>query len=64
MQVVLSPKIEDDGTLTYVKHNEELDNIFYVCTAEDIKKILHKLDDDYLVDELEARGYTITQNEK
>ena len=59
MQVVLSAMIEDDGTLTYVpekKQAEELDNISYEFTAEDIKKILHKLGRTG-----GNRGYTISK---
>lgn len=66
MQVEVTTMIEDYDILEYVpthKQAEVLDNIFYECAAESRSEFIHSLDDNYLVDELEARGYTITKNE-
>lgn len=66
MQVEISAMIEDYDILAYVpthKQAKVLGNIFYECAAESRSEFIHSLDDNYLVDELESRGYTITKNE-
>lgn len=66
MQVEISAMIEDYDILAYVpthKEAEVIDNIFCECAEESRKEFLHCLEDSYFVDELEARGYTITKNE-
>jgi hypothetical protein len=64
MQVEKSAMIEDYDILAYVsekKQAEVLENIFDECTKSSQQKFISELDDSYLVDELEARGYTITK---
>lgn len=66
MQVEISAMIEDYDILAYVpthKQAKVIDNIFYECAEESRREFLHGLEASYLVDELEARGYTITKNE-
>lgn len=66
MQVEISAMIEDYDILAYVpthKQAKVIDNIFYKCAEESRIEFLHGLEDFYFVDELEARGYTITKNE-
>lgn len=66
MQVEVSAMIEDYDILAYVpthKQAEVIDNIFCECDEESRRKFIHGLEDYYFVDELEARGYTITKNE-
>lgn len=56
--------IEDYDILAYVSENKQaevLENIFDECTKSSQQKFISELDDSYLVDELEARGYTITK---
>ena len=64
MQVEISAMIEDYDILAYVSENKQaevLENIFDECTKSSQQKFISELDDSYLVDELEARGYTITK---
>lgn len=66
MQVEINAMIEDYDILAYVpthKQAKVIDNIFYECAEESRREFIHGLEDSYLVDELEARGYTITKNE-
>lgn len=66
MQVVIEATIEDYDILAYVpthKQAKVIDNIFYECAEESRREFIHGLEASYLVDELEARGYTITKNE-
>lgn len=66
MQVEISAMIEDYDILAYVpthKQAKVIDNIFYECAEESRREFIHGLEAYYLVDELEARGYTITKNE-
>lgn len=59
--------IEDYDILAYVpthKQAKVIDNIFYECAEESRRTFIHILENSYLVDELEARRYTITKNEK
>lgn len=64
MRVEINAVIEDYDILTYVSEAKVIDHIFYECTEESRRTFIHILEDSYLVDELEARGYTITKNEK
>lgn len=67
MQVEINAVIEDYDILTYVSEKEQakvIDHIFYECTEESRRTFIHILENSYLVDELEARGYTITKNKK
>lgn len=66
MQVEISAMIEDYDILAYVSEKKQakvIDNIFCECSEESRREFIHGLEDYYLVDELEARGYTITKNE-
>lgn len=67
MQVEISAMIEDYDILAYVSEKRQANvirNIFDECTAESRRKFIHCLESSYLVDELEARGYTITKKDK
>lgn len=67
MQVVIEATIEDYDILAYVpthKQAKVIDNIFYECAEESRREFIHGLEASYLVDELEARGYTITKKDK
>lgn len=56
----------------YINENEQskvlekifkvLENIFNECTEEQQQRFISNLDDSYLVEELERRGFTITKN--
>lgn len=66
MQVEISAMIEDYDILAYVSEKKQakvIGNIFYECGEESRREFIHGLEDYYLVDELESRGYTITKNE-
>lgn len=65
MQVEISAMIEDYDILAYVSEKKQakvIDHIFYECAEESRREFIHGLEDFYLVDELESRGYTITKN--
>lgn len=67
MQVVIEATIEDYDILAYVpthKQAKVIDNIFYECAEESRREFIHGLEASYLVDELDARGYTITKKDK
>lgn len=64
MQVEISAMIEDYDILAYVpthKQAEVIDNIFCECDEESRREFIHGLDDSYLIEELEERGFTITK---
>lgn len=66
MEVEIEAMIEDIDILQSVSEREQsevLENIFYECTDESQQRFISGLDDSYLVEELERRGYTITKNE-
>lgn len=65
MEVEIEAMIEDTEILRYVSEKNQvvvLQDIFYECTEDSQKKFISKLDDSYLVEELERRGFTITKN--
>lgn len=65
MEVEIETMIEDTEILRYVSEYNQvvvLQDIFYECTEDSQKKFISKLDDSYLVEELERRGFTITKN--
>ena len=67
MQVEISAMIDDYDILAYVEEQKQVEvicNIFDECTAESRREFIHCLESSYLVDELEARGYTITKKDK
>lgn len=67
MEVEIEAMIEDTDILRYVSEYNQvvvLQDIFYECTEDSQKKFISKLDDSYLVEELERRGFTITKNEQ
>lgn len=66
MLVEINALIEDIDILQTVLENEQaevLESIFNECTESSQLRFIGKLDDSYLVEELERRGYTITKNE-
>lgn len=65
MIVEINELIEDSEILQYVLENEQaevLESIFNECTEFSKLRFIGELDDSYLVEELERRGYTITKN--
>lgn len=67
MEVEITSYIEDTDILQSVSEYQQskvLENIFEECTEEQQQRFISNLDDDYLVEELEARGYTITKKDK
>jgi hypothetical protein len=67
MEVEITSYIEDTDILQSVSEYQQskvLENIFEECTEEQQQRFISNLDDIYLVEELEARGYTITKKDK
>lgn len=67
MKVEVNAVIEDTDILYYINEYEQskvLDNIFNECTEEQQQRFISNLDDSYLIEELEGRGFTITENEQ
>lgn len=67
MEVEVNAVIEDTDILYYINEYEQskvLDNIFNECTEEQQQRFISNLDDSYLIEELERRGFTITENEQ
>lgn len=67
MEVEINAVIEDTDILYYITENEQskvLENIFDECTEEQQRRFISNLDDSYLIEELERRGFTITENEQ
>ena len=65
MLVEINALIEDIDILQTVLENEQaevLESIFNECTEFSQQRFIGALDDSYLVEELERRGYTITKN--
>lgn len=65
MLVEINALIEDIDILQTVSENEQaevLESIFNECTEFSQQRFIGELDDSYLVEELERRGYTITKN--
>lgn len=67
MQVEVTAFIEDYDVINYVSESEQsivLSNIFDECCEDSKKEFISFLDDDYLIKELESRGYTITKSKE
>lgn len=67
MEVEVNAVIEDTDILYYITENEQskvLEDIFSECTEEQQRRFISNLDDSYLIEELERRGFTITKNEQ
>lgn len=67
MEVEVKAVIEDTDIIYYLNEYEQskvLDNIFNECTEEQQQRFISNLDDSYLIEELERRGFTITENEQ
>lgn len=65
MKIEITSYIEDTDILSSVSEYEQskvLENIFYECTEEQQQRFISNLDDSYLIEELERRGFTITKN--
>ena len=65
MDIEITSYIEDTDILQSVSEYEQaevLENIFYKCTEEQQRSFISDLDDYYLIEELERRGFTITKN--
>lgn len=64
MEVEVNAVIEDTDILYYINEYEQskvLENIFEECTEEQQQRFISNLDDSYLIEELEERGFTITK---
>lgn len=67
MEVEVNAVIEDTDILYYINEYEQskvLEDIFNECTEEQQQRFISNLDDSYLIEELESRGFTITENEQ
>lgn len=67
MKVEITSYIEDIDILSSVSEYEQsrlLENIFYECTEEQQHIFISNLDDSCLVEELERRGFTITDKKQ
>lgn len=65
MEIEITSYIEDTDILSSVSEYEQskvLENIFYECTEDSQQRFISNLDDSYLIEELERRGFTITKN--
>ncbi len=72
MEVEINAVIEDTDIPYYINEYGQskvlenifkvLENIFNECTEEQQRRFISNLDDSYLVEELERRGFTITKN--
>ena len=65
MEVEITSYIEDTEILQSVSEYQQskvLENIFEECTEEQQQRFISNLDDSYLIEELERRGFTITKN--
>ena len=65
MEIEITSYIEDTDILSSVSEYEQskvLENIFYECTEDSQQRFIGNLDDSYLIEELERRGFTITKN--
>ena len=66
MEVEITSYIEDTDIIQSVSEYQQskvLENIFEECTEEQQQRFISNLDDSYLIEELESRGFTITENE-
>jgi hypothetical protein len=64
MEVEVKAVIEDTDILYYINEYEQskvLEDIFNECTEEQQQRFISNLDDSYLIEELEERGFTITK---
>lgn len=67
MEVEINAVIEATDILYYLNEYEQskvLEDIFSECTEEQQRRFISNLDDSYLIEELERRGFTITENEQ
>ena len=67
MGIEITSYIEDTDILSSVSEYEQskvLENIFNECTEEQQQRFISNLDDSYLVEELERRGFTITDKKQ
>lgn len=67
MEVEVNAVIEATDILYYLNEYEQskvLEDIFSECTEEQQRRFISNLDDSYLIEELERRGFTITKNEQ
>ena len=64
MEVEITSYIEDTDILQSVSEYQQskvLENIFEECTEEQQQIFISNLDDSYLIEELEKRGFTINK---
>lgn len=67
MEIEITSYIEDTDILSSVSEYEQskvLENIFYECTEDSQQRFISNLDDSYLIEELERRGFTITDKKQ
>lgn len=65
MEIEITSYIENTDILSSVSEYEQskvLENIFYECTEDSQQRFISNLDDSYLIEELERRGFTTTKN--
>lgn len=64
MEIEITSYIEDTDIIQFVSEYQQskvLENIFEECTEEQQQRFISNLDDFYLIEELEERGFTITK---
>lgn len=64
MEAEITSYIEDTDIIQSVSEYQQskvLENIFEECTEEQQQRFISNLDDSYLIEELEERGFTITK---
>ena len=64
MEIEITSYIEDTDILQSVSEYQQskvLENIFEECTEEQQQRFISNLDDSYLIEKLEERGFTITK---
>lgn len=67
MEVEVNEVIEVNDILYYLneyKQSKVLEDVFSECTEDSQRRFISNLDDSYLIEELERRGFTITKNEQ
>lgn len=67
MQIEITTFVEDYDIMHYISKSQQaiaLSNMFNECYEDSKKEFINfLLENDYLINELKSRGYTITKNE-
>lgn len=67
MQIEITTFVEDYDIMHYISKSQQaiaLSNMFNECYEDSKKEFINfLLEDEYFINELKSRGYTITKNE-